>query len=470
MLWAKTSFIADFSSFILLVPPILFFGQSKLIAPRRRAHGSLAIGLLALYFAGAFWLTFIDRSYTSIAAFGPVFIWLALFWGISATAFACALIALASIMQIIIDVGADAPNLTYYLANRILEAQMTASLNVFAFIPLAIVVVQRAVLDRDIERERAKSISAARLNRIVLDTISDGVLSLDHDGKVITANKSARRLLAHGNEDGARDTVTSPSLESIPDELCSAFRELRSEGRSVKRSLELHSDNETLRLDSRLEPLLDEGGQPIGVLAVLCDVTQAHEARELTLALENRFQTLYHSTPALLHSIDSAGRLISVSDRWLDVLGYERSEVIGRRSTEFLTAESQELAKDVLRTFREQGYVHDIPYRFVRKDGVEVDMLLSATSERDPSGKIIRSLAVMHEFTEIRRLQRSPFPHEALQTAIFDHVARRSSRRIATATCSPSIRPPSMFSASAARTSPASRSRVSFAHRTSKAT
>ena len=42
-------------------------------------------------------------------------------------------------------------------------------------------------------------------------------------------------------------------------------------------------------------------------------------------------------TPAMLHSIDSEGRLISVSDPWLAKLGYTREEVIGRRSSDFLT-------------------------------------------------------------------------------------------------------------------------------------
>ncbi|UIY28473.1 PAS domain-containing protein [Neorhizobium galegae] len=39
----------------------------------------------------------------------------------------------------------------------------------------------------------------------------------------------------------------------------------------------------------------------------------------------------------MLHSINKEGRLISVSDAWLSKLGYAREEVIGRRSSEFLT-------------------------------------------------------------------------------------------------------------------------------------
>ena len=37
------------------------------------------------------------------------------------------------------------------------------------------------------------------------------------------------------------------------------------------------------------------------------------------------------ATPAMLHSIDAEGRLVSVSDAWLAKLGYTREEVLGRR-------------------------------------------------------------------------------------------------------------------------------------------
>lgn len=49
--------------------------------------------------------------------------------------------------------------------------------------------------------------------------------------------------------------------------------------------------------------------------------------------------------PALMHSIDEDGRLIEVTDDWLSALGYERDEVIGKKSVEFLTVESRRYAE-----------------------------------------------------------------------------------------------------------------------------
>ena len=121
---------------------------------------------------------------------------------------------------------------------------------------------------------------------------------------------------------------------------------------------------------------------------------------------EERYRSLYHHTPAMLHSIDINGRLVSVSDYWLEVLGYERDEVIGRKLTDFYTESSRRYADEVvLPEFFKTGFCEDISYQFVKKDGDVIDVLLSAISDRDASGKPVRSLAVSIDVTERKRAE-----------------------------------------------------------------
>lgn len=127
---------------------------------------------------------------------------------------------------------------------------------------------------------------------------------------------------------------------------------------------------------------------------------------------EERYRSLYHNTPAMLHSVDTEGRLVSVSEHWLDVMGYERSQVIGQMITDFFSEESRRVAKElVFPEFLRTGYCKDVSYKFVKKNGEEIDILLSAIADRDPEGKIIRSLAVSIDVTERKRAE------EALKVA-----------------------------------------------------
>ena len=122
---------------------------------------------------------------------------------------------------------------------------------------------------------------------------------------------------------------------------------------------------------------------------------------------ERRYRRLYQNTPVMLHSIDRSGRLVNVSNYWLQSLGYSREEVIGRPLSDFLSHKSQRLAeKSVLPAFFKAGHVENIPYQMLKKTGETIDILLSAVAERNDQGEVEHSLAVVTDVTERRKAER----------------------------------------------------------------
>jgi PAS domain S-box-containing protein len=121
---------------------------------------------------------------------------------------------------------------------------------------------------------------------------------------------------------------------------------------------------------------------------------------------EQRFRSLYTRTPAMLHSLDTEGRIVEVSDAWLERLGYNRAEVIGCLIDEFMTKQSQYFEQTVaLPQLMKTGSVQDIAYQFVKKDGQVIDILLSAIAQYDDQGQFIRSLGVLADVTERKRAE-----------------------------------------------------------------
>ena len=170
---------------------------------------------------------------------------------------------------------------------------------------------------------------------------------------------------------------------------------------------------------SVIEPLIKTTGPIVLALCVLIGIAvfflyrqASHEIRQRRLAesalreSERRFRSLYHHTPAMLHSIDPRGRLVSVSDYWVEVMGYSRDEVIGRKLTDFFTAESRRYAETtIFPQFFKSGFCQDIAYQFVKKSGEKIDVLLSAIADRDAKSKIKRSLAVSIDVTQRNRAE-----------------------------------------------------------------
>jgi PAS domain S-box-containing protein len=153
------------------------------------------------------------------------------------------------------------------------------------------------------------------------------------------------------------------------------------------------------------KPTYEELEQKIKELKEAVEPLQTEDALQQS---KRRYQALYENTPGMLHSIDGHGRLVSVSNDWIEVLGYERHEVIGRKSTEFLTEASQRYAEEVvLPEFFKKGVCKNVSYQMVKKNGEIIDILLSAIVERDADGIMVRSIAILTDVTDRIRAEDS---------------------------------------------------------------
>jgi PAS domain S-box-containing protein len=136
------------------------------------------------------------------------------------------------------------------------------------------------------------------------------------------------------------------------------------------------------------------------------ELTWRREAEDELRRSERNYRYLYHHTPAMLHSIDTEYRLLQVSDFWLQATGYTRQEILGKKLTEFLTPDSKRYAETViLPYFFRHGFCEDVPYRLLKKDGSEMDILLTCTALRDDQDNILRTLAVSVDVTQRKKEQ-----------------------------------------------------------------
>jgi PAS domain S-box-containing protein len=143
-----------------------------------------------------------------------------------------------------------------------------------------------------------------------------------------------------------------------------------------------------------------ESGDYLRTMAVYTEVGQ--QAR-----LEQHYRALYRATPAMLHTVDSQGRITNVSDRWLELLGYRREEVLGRVITEFMGPEMQaRLGGGRLEGVIATGELDDEPRTYVTKSGELLEVEVSATADRDPSGAVVALLVASKDVTARNRAER----------------------------------------------------------------
>jgi PAS domain S-box-containing protein len=228
------------------------------------------------------------------------------------------------------------------------------------------------------------------------------IVSLNQEGFFVDASDAWLRRFGFGREEivnmRPQDLASPEGAKHIVEEYLPTLRRTgRLEG--VPIDLVTRSNE---RVDCLASAIVErnDAGDYLRTIAVYTEVSQ--QAR-----LERHYRELYRATPAMLHTIDNHGRITNVSDRWLDTLGYRREEVLGRVITEFMGQELQaSLGGGRLEDIIAAGELDDVPRTYVTKFGEVLEVEVSATSERDPSGTVVTMLVSSKDVTARNRAER----------------------------------------------------------------
>lgn len=154
-----------------------------------------------------------------------------------------------------------------------------------------------------------------------------------------------------------------------------------------------------------LSPIKDESGAVTYYVATQVDISHYLETFKALQESELRYQHLYEETPAMLHSLDGEGCIVSVSYYWLEKLGYKQQEVIGKPISAFLTKASNGKMAKVRSQMQPDNIHRDLPCQLIKKDGQCLDALLSTVAEGRPDGRPVSALGVLVDITERKKAQ-----------------------------------------------------------------
>ncbi|WP_404783824.1 PAS domain S-box protein [Altericista sp. CCNU0014] len=120
----------------------------------------------------------------------------------------------------------------------------------------------------------------------------------------------------------------------------------------------------------------------------------------------DEFQQLYEHSPCGYHSLDKNGVFVRINQTELAMLGYAREELIGKKKfSDLLTPESQQTFRANFPKFKVQGWIRDLEFQMLRKDGTVFPASLSATAVRDEAGKFLMSRSVLLDISDRKQLE-----------------------------------------------------------------
>ena len=227
--------------------------------------------------------------------------------------------------------------------------------------------------------------------------------SIGRDGHFLDVNDAFLGRLGYSRAEmlGRRpaDFATEESVERIEKELMPTLR--RTGKLEMKPVAFLTRTGEVV--DCLTNSVVEHDPQGTFVRTIAMYTELADQARA-----DWKYRQLYRSTPALLHTVDADGRILTVTDHWLQKMGYAREEVVGRSIADFFSAsESKRFAGGRLKQIISSGEFTNEERQLVTRGGKVIDLVQSAISERDSSGRVYRMLVASKDVTERNRAERA---------------------------------------------------------------
>ena len=111
---------------------------------------------------------------------------------------------------------------------------------------------------------------------------------------------------------------------------------------------------------------------------------------------------LWDRAPIGYHSLDAEGRFVHVNRTELEMLGYEREEVVGRPFADLLTPESLATFAVTFPRFKAEGEIRDVELELRRRDGGVLPVMISSTAVRDSQGRFVASRSAVQDISDQR--------------------------------------------------------------------
>lgn len=254
----------------------------------------------------------------------------------------------------------------------------------------------------------------------------DGVLLMDNEGKITYINQAAENIIGYTVQEALGKTLDEflhPrdffDAQKLQIGIAEAVPFLVTQDASAVpkgKALEISATKKLgTEVDIELSLLSEMSGNQWRIIGIFRDVSEQKKAVEALKKSEEKYRRLFEETKDAVFISTPDGRLIDANHAAVKLFRYDsKEELLGINVARDLYTNAEDRA-DFKKAMLLHGFVYMHELTFKRKDGEKVIVAVTANATYDNEGNITGYQGIMHDLTEIKKLERQVLEFHKLE-------------------------------------------------------
>jgi PAS domain S-box-containing protein len=234
----------------------------------------------------------------------------------------------------------------------------------------------------------------------IVDSSDDAIISKDLTGRIKSFNAAAERLFGYT----AAEIIGQSILLLIPEERHHEEDQILERLRKGERiehfeTIRRAKNGRLIDISLTVSPVRDESGTIIGASKIARDISDRKRAQVTSAELA----AIVESSDDAILSKDLAGTIRSFNKAAERMLGFTAAEIVGQSILKVVPPELRHEEQEILDRIRLGRAIEHYETVRVTKDGRRVDVSLTVSPIRRPSGEVIGASSIARDITEQKR-------------------------------------------------------------------
>ena len=279
-------------------------------------------------------------------------------------------------------------------------------------------IVSYIAIKHDVTERRAAE-EAQQFLAAIVESSEDAIISYTPAGSILTWNRGAETVFGHS----AEHAIGKHMSILVPPERLTAWGRLTEQVLlanpvSHYEGLALHKDGRWIHASVMGSPVRNSAGEVAAISVIVRDISERHEAEQARALLAS----IVESSDDAIIGKKPDGTIVSWN-RGAEVLfGYSSQEIVGKNVAILAPPGRCDEVGRSLATIRKGDRVSPFETVRQRKDGREIDVLVSVSPIRNPAGVVVGASAIAHDIGKRVRTERKLRESEERFREVFEYA------------------------------------------------